>query len=166
MVDADILTLVAEVGTALKISGERIVTAESCTGGELAQSLTSVPGSSSWFERGYVTYSDRSKTEMLGVPAGLIVDHGAVSEQAVRAMAEGALARSGASLSVAITGIAGPGGGSTDKPVGTVWIGWSRAGRATRAKRFLFTGDRNVIRGHSVRAALRGLVESMREPGA
>lgn len=157
MADADDLTLVAEIGAKLKKRGEWLVTAESCTGGGLAQLLTSVPGSSSWFERGYVTYSNRSKTEMLGVPAELIAKQGAVSEEVARAMAEGAIARSGADCAVAITGIAGPTGGSPEKPVGTVWIAWSARGGATRATRYQFQGDREQIRNASERAALKGL---------
>lgn len=157
MADADDLRLVAKVGTLLKARGEWLVTAESCTGGGLAQLLTSVPGSSSWFERGYVTYSNRSKTEMLGVPAELIARQGAVSEEVARAMAEGAIARSGADHAVAITGIAGPAGGSLEKPVGTVWIAWSGRGGSTRATCHRFPGDREQIRNASVRAALEGL---------
>jgi nicotinamide-nucleotide amidase len=157
MADADDLTLVRKIADALVAHGEWLVTAESCTGGGLAQLLTSVPGSSSWFERGYVTYSNRSKTEMLGVPAELIATHGAVSEEVVRAMAEGAIARSGADHAVAVSGIAGPTGGSPEKPVGTVWIAWSVRGGGTRATRHRFPGDREQIRNASVRAALEGL---------
>lgn len=157
MADAHDLTLVAEIGGALSARGEWLVTAESCTGGGLAQLLTSVPGSSSWFERGYVTYSNRSKTEMLGVPAELIATHGAVSEEVARAMAEGAITSSGADHAVAITGIAGPAGGSPEKPVGMVWIAWSARGGDTRATRHRFPGNREQIRDASVRAALAGL---------
>ncbi len=157
MADADDLTLVAEIGARFRKRGEWLVTAESCTGGGLAQLLTSVPGSSSWFERGYVTYSNRSKTEMLGVQPELIAKHGAVSEEVARAMAEGAIARSGADRAVAVTGIAGPAGGSLEKPVGTVWIAWSVRGGSTRATRHQFAGSREQIRNASVRAALEGL---------
>ncbi len=162
MADADDLTLVSEIGAVLKARGQWLATAESCTGGGLAQLLTSVPGSSSWFERGYVTYSNRSKTEMLGVPAELIAKHGAVSEEVVCAMAEGAITRSGADHAVAITGIAGPAGGSPEKPVGTVWIAWSVPGGDTRATRHQFQGDRAEVRAASVRAALEGLIASLR----
>lgn len=162
MADGNVLKLIADIGTALATRGERLVTAESCTGGGLAQLLTSVPGSSAWFECGFVTYSNRSKTAMLGVPADLIARHGAVSEEVARAMAEGAMARSGANHAVAITGIAGPSGGSPDKPIGTVWIAWFGGGRKTHAAHHQFQGDREQIRSASVRAALEGLIARVR----
>ena len=157
MVNDELLKVVTEIGAALRTRGEFLATAESCTGGGLAVLLTAVPGSSTWFDRGYVTYSNRAKIEMLGVPAILIATHGAVSEEVARAMAEGAMEHGHAQVAVAVTGIAGPSGGSPEKPVGTVWIGWSRRGQHTRATRFNFAGNRDAVRSESVRAALLGL---------
>ena len=133
--------------------------AESCTGGSLAAAITEIPGSSQWFDRGFVTYTNKAKEEMLGVPAHLILSQGAVSEATVRAMAEGAIARSDANVSVAITGIAGPGGGSLEKPVGTVWIAWAGDLKATRATCYFFEGDRSSVRQQAVQVALEGLIE-------
>jgi nicotinamide-nucleotide amidase len=161
----ELLKIVTGIGATLQVRGEYLAIAESCTGGSLAALLTSVPGSSAWFDRGYVTYSNRAKIEMLGVPALLIAKHGAVSEEVVRAMAEGAMDRSGVHAAVAITGIAGPSGGSTNKPVGTVWIGWSRRGRSTRATRFVFAGNRDAVRYEAVHAAILGLHALINETG-
>ena len=143
--------------------GIQMVTAESCTGGLVAGALTEVPGSSDVVERGFVTYSNEAKSEMLGVPAELIKAHGAVSEPVARAMAEGAVARSRAQASVAVTGVAGPSGGSVEKPVGTVWFGWSVDGR-TRTERRRFDGDRAAVRAATVHYALQTLVELLRAP--
>ncbi len=137
-----------------RAAGLRLVTAESCTGGLVAAALTEVAGSSDVMDRGFVTYSNAAKTELLGVPAALIAGHGAVSEAVARAMAEGALARSRAQLAVSVTGLAGPGGGSADKPVGLVWLGCARAGGATVAQRHVFAGDRGAIRRAATAAAL------------
>ena len=123
----------------------------------IAAVCTDLAGSSSWFERGFVTYSNTAKTELLGVDAAWIEQHGAVSETVARAMALGAIAHSKAQVSVAVTGVAGPGGGSADKPVGTVWLGWSVAGLVT-SERMLFEGDRAAVRAATVRHALRRLV--------
>ncbi len=161
----ELLKIVTGIGALLQARGEFLACAESCTGGSLAAILTSLPGSSAWFDRGFVTYSNRAKIEMLGVPALLIANHGAVSAEIVRAMAEGAMEHSGAQVTVAITGIAGPSGGSPDKPVGTVWIGWSRRGRSTRATRYVFSGNRNAVRYESVNAALLGLHALINEAG-
>lgn len=133
-----------------------LATAESCTGGLIAGACTDLAGSSDWFERGFVTYSNAAKTELLGVPAALIAQHGAVSEPVARAMAEGAVARSHAQVSVAVTGVAGPSGGSADKPVGTVWFGWCVNGR-TDAECRRFDGDRAAVRAQTVAHALQGL---------
>jgi nicotinamide-nucleotide amidase len=141
-----------------------LATAESCTGGLIAKCLTDVPGSSAWFERGFVTYSNRAKTEQLGVPAALVGRHGAVSEPVARAMARGALHHSPAGLAVAVTGIAGPDGGTADKPVGTVWIAWARRrgrGVEVRARRFRFRGSRDEVRRRAAAAALRGLLDEL-----
>jgi len=134
-----------------------LATAESCTGGMIAAACTDLAGSSLWFERGFVTYSNAAKTELLGVPAELIEQHGAVSEQVARAMASGALAHSHTQVSVAVTGVAGPGGGSADKPVGTVWFGWATpAGLFSECQHF--AGDRAVVRAATVHHALTHLV--------
>ncbi len=141
--------------------GERAMmlsTAESCTGGWLAKVCTDLPGSSRWFERGFVTYTNESKQEMLGVSAATLQAHGAVSEQTVAEMAAGALAHSRAQISVAISGIAGPGGGTLDKPVGTVCFGWSRDG-TTKTERRVFSGDRESVRAQAVQHALQGLLK-------
>ncbi len=133
-----------------------LATAESCTGGLIAAACTDLAGSSNWFERGFVTYSNAAKTELLGVDAALIETHGAVSEPVARAMAEGAVARSHAQVSVAVTGIAGPGGGSPGKPVGTVWFGWCAGGRVLTAQH-RFDGDRAAVRTATVVRARQGL---------
>ena len=151
-----VLTLALE----LKRRGLMMATAESCTGGLIAGACTDVSGSSDWFERGFVTYSNAAKTELLGVPAELIHQHGAVSEPVARAMAAGALAHSPAQLAVAVTGVAGPTGGSADKPVGTVWFGWATpAGTFTEHQRF--DGDRAAVRAATVRHALAGLLQRL-----
>lgn len=141
--------------------GIRISTAESCTGGWVAQEITALAGSSTWFEAGFVTYSNAAKQSMLGVDEALFISDGAVSEAVVRAMAEGAVARSGAQLSVAISGVAGPGGGSEAKPVGTVWMAWQMEGREAVAECFLFPGDRHQVRQQAVTRALEGLINQL-----
>lgn len=151
--------LSARVGDALKQRRLTLATAESCTGGWVSQVLTSIPGCSQWFERGYITYSNRSKEEMLGVPGALIEREGAVSEAVVRAMAEGVLERSPARVSVAISGIAGPEGGTPSKPVGTIWLAWATAGQPTRARSSHFAGDREMVRQQAVMAALQGVLD-------
>lgn len=130
--------------------GWRIATAESCTGGLIAAALTHVPGSSDVMDRGFVTYSNEAKTEMLGVDPALIAAHGAVSQQVAAAMAEGALARSLADAAVAVTGVAGPGGGSAEKPVGTVWFGCARRGQSAQTERHVFPGSRADVRAATV----------------
>jgi nicotinamide-nucleotide amidase len=137
-------------------NGWMLTTAESCTGGLIAAACTDLAGSSGWFERGFVTYSNAAKTELLGVDAALIAKHGAVSEAVVRAMAAGALAHSNAQVAVAVTGIAGPGGGSADKPVGTVWLGWAWPGGVV-TERCQFDGDRAAVRAATVQHALTRL---------
>jgi nicotinamide-nucleotide amidase len=134
--------------------GLKIATAESCTGGLIAASLTDIPGSSDVFERGFVTYSNESKTELLGIPASLIAEHGAVSEQVARAMSAGALAHSPADVAIAVTGIAGPGGGTAEKPVGLVYVAAAQRGGGQSVQRHLFDGDRESVRLSTVRAAL------------
>jgi nicotinamide-nucleotide amidase len=134
-----------------------IVSAESCTGGQIAWLLTSIAGSSNWFERGFVTYSNEAKHENLGVPMELINTHGAVSEETALAMAEGALAHSKADVSIITTGVAGPAGGTVEKPVGTVWIAVCQRGAKAAAQKFLFSGDRLSIRDQTCMQALIGL---------
>ncbi len=136
--------------------GWMMATAESCTGGLIAGACTDLAGSSNWFERGFVTYSNAAKTEMLGVDPALIATHGAVSEPVARAMAEGAIRQARAQVSVAVTGVAGPTGGSADKPVGTVWFGWCVAGQTTSEMR-RFDGDRAAVRTQTVAHALAQL---------
>lgn len=138
-------------------NGLMLATAESCTGGLIAAACTDLAGSSAWFERGFVTYSNAAKTELLGVPAELIATHGAVSEPVVRAMAAGAVAHSCAQVAVAVTGVAGPSGGSPDKPVGTVWLGWNVGGHIT-TECCHFAGDRAAVRAATVCHALTRLV--------
>ena len=151
------LDLARALGTALAERGWHAATAESCTGGLVAAAITDVAGSSAWFDRGFVTYSNEAKRDQLGVPMRLIDEHGAVSEPTARAMAEGALARSDAHVAVAITGIAGPGGGTPGKPVGLVWFAFAQRGHATHTARHVLPGDRADIRAAAVRLALDGL---------
>jgi nicotinamide-nucleotide amidase len=155
----EVAQLVERLASALRSRGERLAAAESCTGGLIAAACTSLAGSSDWFERGFVTYSNAAKTEMLGVPAELIAAHGAVSAEVACAMAEGALAHAHASLAVAVTGIAGPGGATPGKPVGTVWIAVASAGQAVGATLLQAPGDRAAVRAASVVRAIRLLVE-------
>jgi nicotinamide-nucleotide amidase len=150
--------LVQALAAHLTTQARQLATAESCTGGLIAATCTEVSGSSAWFERGFVTYSNEAKTELLGVGASLIATHGAVSEPVARAMAEGALRHSRAQVAVAVTGVAGPTGGSVEKPVGTVWLAWAAQGEATRAERCQFAGDRAGVRWATVERALKGLL--------
>ncbi|MCY1501941.1 Nicotinamide-nucleotide amidohydrolase PncC [compost metagenome] len=157
-VTEDELTLLAaRLGEKLKARGERVSTAESCTGGGIAEAITRIPGSSAWFEAGYVTYSNQQKTDQLAVPAELFPQVGAVSREVVEAMVRGAQKRSGARFAVAVSGVAGPDGGSPEKPVGTVWLAWGD-GAEVEAVRRQFPGDRLVVRRQAVAAALHGLI--------
>ncbi len=151
--------LAAELGRALLARGWRIATAESCTGGLIAGAITDVAGSSEWFERGFVTYSNAAKEEMLGVPRAMLDEHGAVSEPVARAMAQGALDRSSADCAVSVTGVAGPGGGTPAKPVGMVCFAWARRGGVTSSQTRHFAGNRADVRAASVATALQGLVD-------
>ena len=158
----EVLTLdqrVLALADRLRARGWRIASAESCTGGLIAAACTAVAGSSDWFERGVVSYSNEAKTELLGVPPALIAAHGAVSEEVALAMAAGALQRAPVHLAVAVTGIAGPGGAVPGKPVGTVWLAWGTAGHVT-AERLQLPGDRAAVRLATVHAALRRLHEA------
>ena len=156
----------AELGRRLLARHWRVATAESCTGGLVAAAITGVAGSSEWFERGYVTYSNDAKEQMLGVDRALIDVHGAVSEAVARAMSEGALAKSGADCAVSVTGIAGPGGGTPAKPVGMVYLAWSIRARATRVAMHNFGGGRGGVRSAAVDAALAGLIEAIDATGS
>ena len=159
MVNARSTTALCEqLATALQERGWLLATAESCTGGLIAAACTDLSGSSNWFERGFVSYSNEAKTELLGVAAELIARHGAVSEVVARAMAFGAIRHSRARVSVAVTGVAGPTGGSPEKPVGTVWFGFQVDGQLTSETRH-FPGDRAAVRSATVEHALRRLLE-------
>lgn len=150
-------TLSTALGQALQARGLLLATAESCTGGGVAQAVTDINGSSAWFERGFVTYSNAAKTSMLGVPAALIAAHGAVSEEVAAAMAQGSLAHSEAQVAVSTTGIAGPTGGVPGKPVGTVCFGWA-IGERVVTQRLVFAGDRQAVREQAVAHALQELL--------
>jgi nicotinamide-nucleotide amidase len=156
--DLEIEKLLHQLAHALNANGRTIVTAESCTGGGLAEALTSVPNSSAWFERGFIVYSNTAKREMLGVKAATLARFGAVSEQTARAMAMGALDHSHGDLAVAITGIAGPSGGTPEKPVGTVCFAWVNKRQEARTLTHLFQGDRQAIRRQAVIFALQDLL--------
>lgn len=158
MVDKELEQLALDVGRALKSTGLSLVTAESCTGGWVGEAVTAIAGSSDWFDRGFITYSNAAKREVLGVAAATLSQHGAVSEETAREMALGALKQSRAQISVAITGVAGPGGGSADKPVGTVCFAWAKNDAALRSERRLLKGDRTEVRRQSVLIALRGIL--------
>jgi nicotinamide-nucleotide amidase len=151
-----LVSLSRRIGKALKKKNQTLVTAESCTGGWVAQAVTSVAGSSEWFERGYVTYSDAAKRELLGVGSATLKRFGAVSEHTARAMARGALRRGRGTIALAVTGIAGPAGATPGKPVGTVCFAWAQ-GRKLRAETRRFAGNRAAVRRKSVRHALQGL---------
>jgi len=150
--------LAAQVGALLKAHGLMLATAESCTGGGVAQAITDVSGSSAWFERGFITYSNLAKQQMLRVSEETLKQHGAVSEATVREMVAGALANSAAQVALAVTGIAGPDGGTADKPVGTVWFAWGIKGGATHSQRHQIGGDRAEVRAQAVQIALQGVV--------
>ena len=149
---------VLQLAEALKQRGWMLATAESCTGGMIAAACTDVAGSSEWFDRGFVTYSNAAKTEMLGVPADVISQHGAVSEEVAQAMAFGAVKHSHAQVSIAVTGIAGPSGGSIDKPVGTVWFGWA-IGDQVQTACIRWQGNRQTVRQHTLLHALQHLCQ-------
>jgi len=156
-IDRCIAADVESLAAALKSRGWMLATAESCTGGLIAAACTGLAGSSDWFERGVVSYSNEAKTELLGVPAELIAQHGAVSGEVVRAMADGIASRSRANIAVAVTGIAGPGGGSQAKPVGTVWIAIALRGQPTAVTLLQLKGDRAAVRQQTVAWAMRAL---------
>lgn len=160
--DEELQQLAAELGDMLRARGWMVATAESCTGGWVGQLLTSIPGSSAWYERGFITYANAAKQEMLGVPADTLDTFGAVSEETASAMAAGALAHSHAQAALAISGVAGPGGGTPQKPVGLVCYGWALADGTHMSSTCRLDGDREEIRSRAVAAALRGLIDLMR----
>ena len=162
---ADPAACVAALADLLLLRGEWLAVAESCTGGWLAQELTALAGSSQWFERGFVTYSNAAKRELLGVPEDTLTAHGAVSEATVRAMALGVLARAPVDWSVAISGVAGPAGGSPEKPVGTVCFAWAGKAAGCEVQTCHFAGDREAVRRQAVLQALRGLLERIEGAG-
>jgi nicotinamide-nucleotide amidase len=153
--------LARRLGARLKRSGLKLATAESCTGGWIAQAVTAIAGSSEWFDRGFVTYSNAAKRDLLGVRASTLSRHGAVSEATALEMAAGALERSRAQIAVAVTGIAGPGGGTRKKPVGTVCFAWAREKGGTQSAERRFSGGRETVRRRSVAFALQGLLERL-----
>ncbi len=155
--------LAAQVGGLLKAHGLMLVTAESCTGGGVAQAITGVAGSSAWFERGFVTYSNLSKQQMLGVSEATLAQRGAVSEATVREMVAGALANSTAQVALAVSGIAGPDGGTPDKPVGTVWFAWAVKHGTTQAQRHQLAGSRTEVRAQAVHIAMQGVVDMLNQ---
>jgi nicotinamide-nucleotide amidase len=157
--DAAVVALATRLGRLLVPSGRMLATVESCTGGLIARALTETPGSSAWFDRGFVTYSNQAKTDLVGVPESLLAQFGAVSEPVARAMAEGALARSTAFLAMSVTGVAGPGGGTPDKPVGMVCFGWARRGEPAQSVTHRFDGDRAAVRRQAARVSLRGALQ-------
>ena len=166
MTDPRIQPLLLQLSEQLVQQRKMLVTAESCTGGGVAYAITELPGSSRWFERGFVTYSNAAKQEQLGVAHELIAGHGAVSEQVAAAMALGALQHSHADFSVAVTGIAGPDGGTEEKPVGTVCFGWAQRGAEARTTRVVFDGNRQQVRELSILTALQGLADQVEHSGS
>lgn len=155
--------LAAQAGGLLRAHGLMLATAESCTGGGVAEAITAIAGSSGWFERGFVTYSNLSKQQMLGVSDATLTQYGAVSEAVVREMAAGALTHSEAGIALSVSGIAGPDGGTPDKPVGTVWFAWGVKNSAIYAQRHQFAGNRAEVRAQAVRIALQGVIELLNQ---
>lgn len=159
--DPELRELATRLGAVLRQQHLMLVTAESCTGGWIAKTVTDVPGCSDWFDCGMAAYSYEAKQALLGVRPETLMEHGAVSRETVVEMVSGALIHSGASIAVAVTGIAGPTGGTPEKPVGTVWIGWKRRGGYPHAEAFQFAGDREAVRRQTVATALTGLLKSL-----
>lgn len=155
------LEVVSLLARLLEGKGMMLASAESCTGGWIAQEITAIPGSSAWFDCGFVTYSNASKQKMLGVSKDTLDQYGAVSAEVVAQMADGALKNSDAHISVATSGIAGPGGGSKEKPVGTVWFAWAEQGKSVRTKKYCFEGDRESVRKQAVSVALEGILQNL-----
>lgn len=166
MLSTELENLAAQLGRMLSARGIMLATAESCTGGYIGQTVTAVSGSSAWFDRGFITYSNDAKKDLLGVQQSTLARHGAVSAETVREMASGVLKHSKAGLALAVSGIAGPSGGSAEKPVGTVFIGCALRNGVELQHRFLFDGDRQAIRYASVEQALRGACDLLDKAGA
>jgi len=164
--DTELYRLSERLGGVLAARGALLVTAESCTGGWIGAVVTMVPGSSAWYDRGFITYSNAAKRAVLGVAAQTLLAHGAVAEATVLEMVDGALRSSGADHAIAVSGVAGPGGGSPDKPAGTVCIGWGSPGGVREARTFRFDGDRESVRRQSVVAALEGVIERALRPAS
>jgi nicotinamide-nucleotide amidase len=156
-------TLAVQLGELLLSQRLTVTCAESCTGGGIASAITDVPGSSQWFHMGFVTYADQSKHQLLGVPPQVIATEGAVSESVVKLMAKGALDKSEADIAVAVSGIAGPGGGTTEKPVGPGWFCWATASGAVEAQSLQFQGDRATVRSTAIDCALKGLISLLQK---
>ena len=156
-----ITALASQVGEVCKLRGRMLVLAESCTGGGLGEAITRIPGSSAWLDRGFITYSNAAKEEQLGVKVETLLTHGAVSEATAREMVLGALRWSRADTAAAITGIAGPDGGSREKPVGLVWFAWCVRGGAARVESRQLAGDRDAVRRQAVEIALKGLLAAL-----
>lgn len=161
MTDSSILPQVVRLAELMVAHDFLLATAESCTGGGIGYELTAIAGSSHWFDRGFITYSNEAKQESLGVSSQILEQFGAVSEECAAAMAEGALEHSRADIAVSVTGIAGPGGGSSDKPVGTVCFAWSLRKQAPRTARVVFEGDRQSVRKQTILMALQGLLDTL-----
>lgn len=163
--DAALRSLATELGNALHAHHHMLVTAESCTGGWVAKVLTDIPGSSAWFDRGFITYSNQAKQDMLEVPLEVLESRGAVSQETVEAMVQGALSHSQAHFSLAITGLAGPGGSTADKPVGLVWFAWARKQEPGKSSicssQHVFAGDREAVRRQAVATALQGMLDGI-----
>lgn len=155
----NIESLSTQLGSQLASRGHFVTAAESCTGGGIAKAITEIAGSSQWFSYGFVTYGNNAKQQLLGVPEGLLAEYGAVSQPVVEAMVSGALREASADIAVAVSGVAGPGGGSPEKPVGTVWISWKKSENPPVSTCFLFEGDRKSIRNQTVEKSLQGLIE-------
>lgn len=156
-----ILTLASQLGELLEARDLKITTAESCTGGGISEAITAISGSSAWFEYGFVTYANSAKQALLGVTSKSLESYGAVSEQVVVEMAQGALEKSGADIAIAVSGVAGPGGGSEEKPVGTVWLAWAQKGKGVSASMFLFPGDRLQVRSRAVVEGMLGAIRKL-----
>lgn len=154
----NLMGLAEQLGHFLKTNNKKIATAESCTGGWIAQCITEVPGSSAWFDRGFITYSNSAKMQMLGVLPKTLLVHGAVSAETALEMVTGALTHSEADCAIAVTGIAGPDGGSKEKPIGTIYIAWQTKNESAKIKKLLFTGTRQQIREQTVIAAIEGVL--------
>jgi nicotinamide-nucleotide amidase len=161
--DVNLVNLVSAIGEYLTESGQTVTTVESCTGGGIAHLLTAIPGSSNWFDRGFVTYSNSAKTQMVDVPEKTLDQYGAVSNEVAESMAVGGLNRAGASYAISVTGIAGPDGGTAEKPVGTVCFGWAGPENLVLSEKIVIPGDRQEVRSRSIEYSLSRLIEIMRD---